>query len=468
MNRKNALEAAQRYYGNGSFIGDLSRRIAFATESQEFSQRPVLRRYLEDEIGVALAEIGFSYRLWENPIAEGPPFLFAERSEPGNSLTVLMYAHGDVVRGDRVNWTEGLDPWKALVKGDRIYGRGSADNKGQHTINIGSLAAVIGTRAGKLGFNIKLLMEMGEEVGSPGLADIVELKKQALRADLFIASDGPRLSSDKPTLSLGSRGYANFSLSVHSRAKSYHSGNWGGLLSNPAVILTNALASIVDSNGAIKVEKLLPPAIPQEVRDTLASIEIRATVDGPAIATGWGQPGLSTAEKLYAWNTFEILAIGCADAEAPVNAIPRSAIAHCHMRFVVGTAYQSIETILREHLDNHGFDGVEIHMADSSAATRLNPNDPWVDFAVASISRSVGRAPVVLPNIGGSIPNDMFAHSLGLPTLWIPHSYAACAQHAPDEHLLTDIVQEGLRIMAGLWWDLGTFEFTSRTRGVTT
>ncbi|CAI8953582.1 M20_dimer domain-containing protein [Pseudomonas brassicacearum] len=138
------------------------------------------------------------------------------------------------------------------------------------------------------------------------------------------------------------------------------------------------------------------------------------------------------------------------------------------MRFVVGTAHESIETILREHLDNHGFGGVGIHMADSSAATRLNPNDPWVDFAVASISRSVGRAPVVLPNIGGSIPNDMFAHSLGLPTLWIPHAYAACAQHAPDEHLLTGIVQEGLRIMAGLWWDLGTLEFTSRTHGITT
>jgi hypothetical protein len=71
------------------------------------------------------------------------------------------------------------------------------------------------------------------------------------------------------------------------------------------------------------------------------------------------------------------------------------------------------------------------------------------------VKQTLGRAPTILPNLGGSLPNHVFADILGLPTLWVPHSYAACSQHAPDEHLLVPVVREGLAMMAGLFWDLG-------------
>jgi hypothetical protein len=89
------------------------------------------------------------------------------------------------------------------------------------------------------------------------------------------------------------------------------------------------------------------------------------------------------------------------------------------------------------------------------AATRLDPDSPWIDWAAESITRSCGQAPVILPNLAGSLPNDVFADLLGLPTLWVPHSYPACAQHAPNEHLLASVAREGLQLMAGLFWDLG-------------
>ena len=76
-------------------------------------------------------------------------------------------------------------------------------------------------------------------------------------------------------------------------------------------------------------------------------------------------------------------------------------------------------------------------------------------FRRALIEQTTGRAPAILPNFGGSLPNDSFADVLGLRTIWIPHSYAGCSQHAPDEHLLGPIAREGLGIMAGLFWDLG-------------
>ncbi len=89
-------------------------------------------------------------------------------------------------------------------------------------------------------------------------------------------------------------------------------------------------------------------------------------------------------------------------------------------------------------------------------ATRLDPDNPWVGWALDSIARSSGKKPALLPNLGGSLPNDAFSEILGLPTIWVPHSYPGCQQHAPDEHLPVAIAREGLAMMAGLYWDLGT------------
>ena len=126
-------------------------------------------------------------------------------------------------------------------------------------------------------------------------------------------------------------------------------------------------------------------------------------------------------------------------------------------RFVVGTDIADIEPAIRRHLDRHGFDKVEVRAKPGGRfpATRLDPEDPWVDWAKGSIEQTIGAPPVVLPNLGGSLPNDVFADQLGLPTIWVPHSYPGCSQHAPNEHLLAPVAREGLAIMTGLFWDLG-------------
>ena len=105
--------------------------------------------------------------------------------------------------------------------------------------------------------------------------------------------------------------------------------------------------------------------------------------------------------------------------------------------------------------DSHGFTMVEVSVERGAPATRLNPDDPWVTWAIASLERTTGKKTAVLPNLGGTLPNEVFAHTLGLPTIWVPHSYPACSQHAPNEHLLGSVAREGLQIMAGLFWDLG-------------
>src|ERR1044071_4426267 len=196
MSRAQAILAAERYFDEGRFFDDLARRVAIPTESQNPARRAELERYLESEIAESLERMGFACRIVPNPAGYGP-FLIAERIEDQSLPTVLSYAHGDVIRGQEGEWRAGLDPWKLAHEGERIYGRGTADNKGQHTINFAALEAVLRTR-GRLGFNVKLLVETGEEVGSPGLKVLCEKEKNTLRADVFIASDGPRLQPGRP------------------------------------------------------------------------------------------------------------------------------------------------------------------------------------------------------------------------------------------------------------------------------
>lgn len=453
MTRNAAVAAAESYFDSGAFRDDLARRVAIPTESQNPERGPALAEYIDVEMRPALESLGFTCQV----LHEGRwPFLFAERQEDEARPTVFGYGHGDVIRGLDEGWQEGLSPWRLTERGDRWYGRGVVDNKGQHSINIGAMAAVLETRQ-KLGFNAKFLIEMGEEMGSPGLRALCTEHKALFRSDVLIGSDGPRLTAERPTVFLGSRGGVTFDMWIDARVGGHHSGNWGGLLSDPAIQLAHALATITGPTGQIRIPGWVPESIPDNVRRVLADCEVDPGPDGPAIDPGWGEPGLAPAEQLFGWCSFTVLAYEAGNPKTPVNAIPPRAWARCQLRFVVGIDWENVLPMLRRHLDRHGFPMVQIAKSRDEIfhATRLDPDHPWVTWAVASITKTTGKTPAILPNLGGSLPNDIFSEILKMPTVWVPHSYPACSQHAPNEHLPVAIAREGLAMMAGLYWDLG-------------
>jgi len=183
-------------------------------------------------------------------------------------------------------------------------------------------------------------------------------------------------------------------------------------------------------------------------------------VNGPAIDPDWGEPGLLPAQRVFGWNSFEVLAMRVGNPEKPVNAIPPRAWAHCQIRFVQGSTPEEFLPALRRHLDREGFPEVTIAPPPAAnaidfAASRTEPDHPWALWAAAAIERTKGAPPAVIPQLGGSICNDLFTDVLGLPTIWIPHSYASCSQHAPNEHVLLPTLRDGMALMAGLYWDLG-------------
>lgn len=458
MSREAAIAKAEAYFESGGLKADLARLVAMPTESQNPDRADVLVAYIETEMRPLLESLGFTCKTLHHPKAKGP-FLFAERIEDPSLPTILGYGHGDVIRGLDKDWNEGLSPWTLTEVGDRWYGRGVVDNKGQHVINIAGLKAVLETR-GKLGFNAKYLIEMGEEMGSPGLRELCAEHKELFKADVLIGSDGPRLNAERPTVFLGSRGGVTFDMSIEAREGGHHSGNWGGLLSDPAIQLAHAISTIVSPTGQIRIHEWVPKELPENVRRVLADCEVDGGPDGPTIDPEWGEPGLSPAEQVFGWCSFDILAMKAGNPETPVNAVPPSAWARCQLRFVVGVDPEEVLPALRRHLVRHGFPMVKVEKSRDEIfhATRLDPDDPWVTWAVGSIARTTGKKPAILPNLGGSLPNDIFSEILGLRTIWVPHSYPGCSQHAPNEHLPVAIAREALGLMAGLYWDLGTGE----------
>ncbi|MHA3915707.1 M20 family metallopeptidase [Halovulum sp. GXIMD14793] len=455
MTRASAINTATQYFETGGFTRDLGELVAHETESQTPDKAAELPGYLEQALIPRLNAIDFTCKVHPNPAQDAGPFLIAERIEDDALPTILTYGHGDVIRAQTDQWRDGLHPFRLVDEDNRLYGRGTADNKGQHLINMAALKAVIDTRE-SLGFNSRILVEMGEEMGSPGLSKFCAAHKDSLAADVLIASDGPRLQSDTPTMFMGARGGISFDLIVNLRDGAHHSGNWGGLLADPAMILAQALSTITDVRGQIQVPEWRTTSLTDDIRAALQNLPLKGD-GGPEIDVDWGEEALTPAERVFGWNSFAVLALKSGVPEAPVNAISGHAKAACQLRFVVGTELDDILPALRRHLDAHGFADIQIvpHERAFFNATRLSPDHPWVTFVAQSLEQTSGKAPHILPNLAGSLPNEVFANILGLPTVWVPHSYRGCSQHAPNEHVLKSVSHDALKLMTGLFWDIG-------------
>src|SRR5258708_5055855 len=338
--RDGAIGRAEKYFDDGGFLAELERRVAIPTTSQEQDSMPALQQYVSGEMTESLEKLGYDCTVLPNPRTEYGPFLIARRIEDPAKPTVLTYGHGDVIRGQEEQWRQGLSPWKIVVEGDRLYGRGTPDNKGQ------------------------------------------------------------------PTVLGGTRGTLNFTLKLTLREGGHHSGNWGGLLANPGIILAHALATITDQRGQIKVPEWRPKTLTNSVRAALADAHVDAGEGAPEIDPEWGEKSLTPVERVFGWNSFEVLAFKTGNPDRPVNAIPPSAIAYCQLRFVVGTDPHEILPALRRHLDSHGFPQIELEQARDVImnATRLDPENPWAKFAAASIENTDVQKPNMLPNPGASPP----------------------------------------------------------------
>ena len=459
MTRTKAMNNSYEYFDTGGFEKDLAELVKIPSQSQIPSEVSSCEKYLTKAMVPKFHEMGFQTKIYENPIKNIGPVLLATRIEDPKLTTILGYGHGDVILGLDDQWTKGNGPWNATKDGNILYGRGTADNKGQHWINMSALSTILKVK-GTLGFNAKFIIETGEENGSKGLREVIESDIESFSADVFIASDGPRVKYDWPTISLGARGAINFDLTCNLRKGGHHSGNWGGALVDPAIVISHAISCITSKTGEIKVSGWRPEKPSVRVRELLNNIELDSGPNGPTPDPNWGEPSFSPAENVFAWNSFSVLAMTSGNPDNPVNAIAPTARAHCQLRYIAGTNVDNVVPSLRKHLDDNNFNIVKIEQPPKEnrggfMASRTELDNPWVQVVKKSIEKSSGRSPAILPQMGGSICNDLFTDLLGIPAIWIPHSYSGCSQHAPDEHVILPVCRDALGLMTGLYWDLG-------------
>ena len=263
---------------------------------------------------------------------------------------------------------------------------------------------------GRLGLNLVWLIEMGEECGSPGLEAFCRANRESVvNADLFLASDGPRLNAATPTVFLGSRGCCNFELTLKAREGAHHSGNWGGLLMNPAVRLAHAVAiygrSARPHSGrtSLKARRCQP-----SVHEALKGVVPGEPEWSCRSTRQWADQERSLAERVFASNTLEVLALGAGRIDTPVNAIPGVARAVMQLRFVPGSdAARHPCCRAQRHLDAAGFADVRGRARCAMkpcAPRRLDPHHPMARMVRDSIATTtVKRAPAVLPSFGGTL-----------------------------------------------------------------
>ncbi len=197
--------------------------------------------------------------------------------------------------------------------------------------------------------------------------------------------------------------------------------------------------------------------VPAAVRAVLDGCPVGGGGEAASIDPDWGEPGLTPAEKIYGWNSFIVLAMLSGRPENPVNAVAPNARAHCQIRYTVDTDPAGFERRPAPPPGRTRASPTSASRTPASACRRAAPIPAIPGCAGPSTawSASLGKRVQVIPNSSGGLPGDVFVDYLGVPLVWIPHSYNGCKQHGPDEHLLIGPAREGLAAFTGIWWDLG-------------
>ncbi len=400
-----------------------------------------------------LQDMGFSA---EAVPTDGWPVVLAEYQLHPEALTVLLYGHYDVQPPDPLDaWVS--PPFEPEIREGRIYARGAGDNKGQHFAQLMALESLLKLH-GKLPCNVIVMLEGEEEIGSPQLATFVDHHKERLKADLVITSDGPVHESGRASLMFGVRGIVSFELRARGASRDLHSGNWGGVAPNPLWTLVHLLATMKDINGHITVDgfydEVQPPS--ELERKALAELPLNLTkvmkelelteLDAPP------ERGFYERLSLYPTLTINGLHGGYAGAGSK-TVLPHEAIAKCDVRLVEAQRTEDIFSKLETHVKQHA-PGVTFIRQGAMEPSKTPLGHPFTQPLIDAITLAQDESPLLIPAMGGSLPDYVFTKKLGIPAFVVPYANPDEANHAPNENLEVSRFFKGIRTGAAMLWHL--------------
>jgi acetylornithine deacetylase/succinyl-diaminopimelate desuccinylase-like protein len=389
------------------------------------------------------------------------PLVYAESLEAPGKPTVLFYGHYDVQPA------EPLELWSSPAfepesRNGNLYGRGTADDKGQVHIHLKALECLHQLN-GKFPINIKVLIEGEEEVGSVSLWDYVQNNKEKLRADALIVSDTSMLSKGAPSITYGLRGLNYYQIELTGPVRDLHSGVYGGAVPNPLSILTELFAKLHDKNFRVAVPGFYDDVdtVPAAERKALKKLpwKVRDFERAVGAREYFGEKGFSTVERLWIRPTLEINGIwGGYQGEGAKTVIPSKAFAKFSTRLVPSQSPHKIAKLVERQIRK---------LLPKSVHCKfevLSTGKPWVAayhapvFQVTqnALEKGFGKKAVFIRE-GGSIPFVTQMHdTFKVPCVLIGFGLPDENAHAPDEHIALENYYGGIKAIAHLYEDLAS------------
>jgi acetylornithine deacetylase/succinyl-diaminopimelate desuccinylase-like protein len=390
---------------------------------------------------------------------KGHPLVYAESLGAPGKPTVLFYGHYDVQPAEPLElWT--TPAFEPTVRGGNLFGRGTADDKGQVHIHLAALESLFAAE-GKLPINIKVLIEGEEEVGSANLWDFVQNNKAKLKADALIVSDTSMLAPGVPSVTYGLRGLVYYEVEITGAAQDLHSGVFGGAAPNPLTILAELFAKMHDKNFRVTVPGFYDDVakLSAAERKSLAKLPFKPkdflkTVGSPGLA---GEKGFSVAEQVWCRPTLELNGIwGGYIGEGSKTVIPSKAHAKFSCRLVPNQdpdkVTKQVEKYIRKLLPKTVTCKFTVH---STGKPWVAPfTHPFFEVAHSALEKGFGKRAVFIRE-GGSIPFVTQMHdTFKVPCVLIGFGLPDENAHAPDEHLSLENYFGGIRAMAHFYQGL--------------
>ncbi len=400
-------------------------------------------------------DCGIQSKIYET---KGQPLVIGEVTSPNpQALTVLFYGHYDVQPPEPLElWVS--EPFNPEVRDGRLYGRGTGDNKGQFLAHILAVKSYLSCE-GSLPINFKIILDGEEEIGSPSLWPFVLENKELLKADLVLTSDGPIHDSGAPMVVFGARGVMNFELKLKTATTDNHSGNKGGVIPNASWEMVKLLASMIDETGRATIQGFYDQVldITEYEYDMIKALPFEPN----ALAKVYGVDKIiddkeTFFKKLLFLPTLTINGINSGHiGQGTKNIIPCEATAKMEVRLVLDQDPKDILEKIKNHVKKFNPQVQVLKEEEDMLPSRTSAELDICQSVIQAVKIGFNQEPVVIPSMGGSLPDYVWTKGLGVPSIMIPYANADEANHAPNENMSIACFIKGIHSTAQIIFELG-------------
>jgi acetylornithine deacetylase/succinyl-diaminopimelate desuccinylase-like protein len=397
-------------------------------------------------VGSLLEKRGFTVEIHPT---HGAPIVYAERKGRSNK-TLLFYNHYDVQPPEPLElWIS--PPFEPVVRDGKLFARGVSDDKGHILSRLFAIDAILDSE-GELPCHVKFVIEGEEETSSENVSDFVITYKDKLASDACIWEFGSVDHEGIPQQVLGLRGICYVELSVETASTDTHSGLGGTIFPNSAWRLVWALNTLKDQEERIRI----PGFYDQVKKPSQRDREFFAKLPDPSedYKSRYGVKsflkGVKRGVDLHIQEVFEPSCTICGltsgyQGPGSKTVLPAKASAKVDFRLIPDQTPEDILEKLRKHLDQEGFEDVEIKYLGGEAPGRTNPDDPFVKTVVDTAKEIYGVPMAIVPMVGGSGPNHVFLEELKIPIVTAGIGYPGSKAHAPNENIVIDHYLKGAK-----------------------